>query len=112
MNIDRINALADLIEQQPHTSIHAMDGFNMSGWTHTCGTPSCIAGWARHMSGQTEPSAWTIGEEWLGLTETQSDELFLMTDSDISFEDVTPAHAAAVLRHLAATGTVDWSIQP
>jgi hypothetical protein len=49
LQIDRIRQLADIIQAQPHTPITAESGFNMCNWTHTCGTPACIAEWVRFL---------------------------------------------------------------
>lgn len=110
MNVERINALADLIEKQPNSGHKDSDGFNMRYWTHSCGTPSCIAGWAVFLS---EVPVETFGvkrkaAEFLGIEGEKTDRLFL--PSDVDLDDVTSSHAAAVLRHLAKTGDVDWSV--
>lgn len=110
MQVERIRALADLIEQQPHTDWSALSGFNMTHYTHNCDTPCCIAGWAAHQTGNKDRPAWIEATEYLGLADDVADNLFLMWDSDISFESVTPSHAAAVLRHLADHGVVDWTV--
>ena len=41
----------DVIKIQKHSRLSDSDGFNMSDYTHFCGTPSCIAGLAADMSG-------------------------------------------------------------
>lgn len=50
----RINAVADIIAETPHVHTWSSEdnlcGFNMAGYTHLCGTPSCIAGWAAYLS--------------------------------------------------------------
>lgn len=120
LQIDRIRQLADIIQAQPHTPITAESGFNMCNWTHTCGTPACIAGWANFV--RTDDDGTFLGDMsaaamWLGITKSQAEELFA-PDEDFEEEDgplflwseITPTHAAAVLRHLADTGRVDWSV--
>lgn len=109
MHTERIRALADLIEQQPHTTEEAENGFNMSDYTHDCGTPCCIAGWAEINVSKDGRAPFDRGQEWLGLTIGQAEELFYV-DSDLELEDITPSHAAAVLRHLADHGVVDWTV--
>lgn len=113
MNIDRINALADLIEKQPHSKKSDPSGFNMEYWQHTCGTPSCIAGWAVHMSGKDINVGTVMGDaqRWLGLNDVIGDSLFMANGLRSGKRwFIQPAYAAAVLRHLAATGDVDWFI--
>lgn len=91
MNTDHIRQLADVIERQPHTDLNAPTGFNMCNWTHNCGTPACICGWANFVQDDDDIHLGDVStaREWLG---------------------ITPTHAAAVLRHLADTGKVDWSV--
>lgn len=115
MNKKRILALADLIEQQQHTSFSAESGFSMSSYVHECGTPSCIAGWASWLSFGKAP---VLADEillfdrargYLGLKEDAAKSLFLPAnyqDQDL----YTPTQAAETLRHLAKTGEVDWSV--
>jgi hypothetical protein len=122
MNIERIRQLADVIAAQPHTPLAAESGFNMNNWTHTCGSPACIAGWANFI--RTDDDGTFLGDmvaaaAWLGINIRQAAELFQPDEPDkdepddiLSWSDITPAHAAAVLRHLAVTGQVDWSVQP
>lgn len=82
-----------------------------------CSTVACIAGWAysishprrniRSLAGTT-----TISEgaaHWLGLDDDTAMDLFVPTEI-YDFATITPAHAVAVLRHLAETGEVDWSV--
>ena len=110
MNKERILELADLIEKQPHTEIDADSGFNMLDFNHLCGTPSCIAGWAVFQSnGNLEYVNSEEARIALGLNRLQCEDLFFAWSSNLSLEDITPAHAAFTLRHLAETGVVDWS---
>jgi len=120
MNTDRILALADLIEKQPLTDSIAADGFYMGSYTHECGTPSCIAGWAAweslgrpaHMKLNDEWGVSDLAAEFLGISDEQRRSLFLMSNSNRSYHGVSPTEAAAVIRRFAATGEVDWSVQP
>lgn len=122
MNIERINALADLIEQQPQSLHDDQPGFNMNRFVHHCGTPSCIAGWAAWEALQRPANiqeTWREGEryrdvedearEYLGIDAETAGRLFWGTDG-IKLEPITKEQAARVLRHLAQTGEVDWSI--
>lgn len=105
MNKKRILALADLIE--------ANEGdFDMSNWTHSCGTPACIGGWAAWEAldrPSVLPSIFPHGRasSWLDISDEQGDALFI---PDIWLSAVTASQAATVLRHLAETGEVDWNI--
>lgn len=116
MNTDRIRQLADIIERQPHTPITAESGFNMDNWTHDCGTPACICGWANSVQNELNGTEHRIGSpmharNWLGLTTEQGEDLFRPFGIDnLLWDSITPTHAAAVLRHLADTGKVDWSV--
>jgi hypothetical protein len=119
MNKERILALADLVEQQPHSLEF---GFNMGELIHGCGTPSCIAGWAAwEKAGRPEMIVAKEGyateneaSDWLGLphiVESPDDNdlsFDLFYPLGFSFEKITPKHAAFTLRHLAETGKVDW----
>jgi hypothetical protein len=107
VNVERILALADLIEKQPHTSFNADSGFTMEKWTHHCGTPACIAGWAEFEAKRTT-GANVDADEYLGLSIDQAEDLFFMWDSEISLTETTPSQAATTLRHLAETGEVIW----
>jgi hypothetical protein len=117
MNTDRIRQLADVIERQPHTPITAESGFNMGNWEHDCGNPACICGWANFVQNELNGTEHRIGSpvharNWLGLEMEQASALF-KPNGDSSYEtweEITPTHAAAVLRHLADTGRVDWSV--
>ncbi len=115
MNVERIRELADVIEKQPHTSYLADHGFNMETLAHKCGTPCCIAGWAEHLAGNDPDDDACLDQsaEWLGIKYlNEGIELFFPGDTYGSdrWDRITPAHAAAVLRNLADTGHVDWSI--
>jgi hypothetical protein len=129
MNKDNILAVADAIEKHSIAGL----GFNMNYCVspadfmtdHTgqhCGTVACIAGWSRAIrQGSVPEVARTLPLfepepeiEWLGLSEDDAEELFYpdryATDEVLDLGDVTTAQAVAVLRHLAETGEVDWSI--
>lgn len=130
MNKERILALADLIEKQPHTGEADLSGFNMEWLTHDCGTPSCIAGWAA-WENDGRPSKMDVdwgfyavenrAATWMGFAEIteglseSEDQTFLLFYPQNPYDDyhsITPSHAAAVLRNLAETGEVNWDIQP
>ena len=131
MNKARILELADKIDGLPSLSWDDSDrlyrgrhAFNMGSAKHDCGTPACIAGWAAHMycGGETR-GEWDDdlddAEEALGLTHDQGTELFVPVVKSVAHYRaknpgdpgfVTSEHAAAVLRNLAETGEIDWTV--
>ena len=111
LNRARLHALAEFVETH--------DWFDMGTVQHPCGTPACIAGCACHIASDADYSSMALAAECLGLTAEQKTELFMPHfDPDGLFYAAEPGelgyvtreHAAAVLRHLAETGTVDWSV--
>ena len=125
MNKENVLAVADAIERHSIPDL----GFNMSCFVgevepgfrddhfgSTCGTVACIAGWTRcvrTMKALELPRGdfnWALEADWLGLDGATS-ELFWGDDFvNRHLEEVTPSQAVHVLRHLAETGEVDWSI--
>ena len=94
-----------------------------------CGTVACIAGYANVIAtGEKNTSFLTDVEfdsaaDWLGLDHYDADELFYAKtitesrweDGEIalaprSLSSIDATEAVAVLRHLADTGIVDWSV--
>jgi hypothetical protein len=117
VNKERILALADLIEQQPHADKEASEGFTMSSITHDCGTPACIAGWAAWEAvGRKNGDLYDFdldiegkARDFLGISPTKADALFYPYEFK-AYGEITPSEAAATLRRLAETGQVDWQI--
>ena len=120
MHKDRIRKLADVVEKCEskaisHISDHSDERyFNMAALTFECGSPACIAGWARHLFGDSD-EYWAY--EILGLRKGDAQRLFAPNlyyadynagPSDPGF--ITGSHAAAVLRNLAETDNVDWKV--
>ena len=128
MNKERILQLADVIEREgalPEPEL----GFNMlycrvktndddgslerDFANRPCGTVGCIAGHALRLAGIN--GGFTAAAEWLGLSYIggEGEELFFPGDvSGINisrWDEITPAHAAAVLRRLVETGKVEWA---
>lgn len=129
MNRENILAVADAIEQHSIPEL----GFNMYDYVcdaevldrrglsdmsgSGCGTTACIAGWAKAIAlGRTPQNYFGVHEDaqhWLGLSLEQADTLFYgLGRGIISLPDISSAHAVSVLRHLAETGEVDWSVSP
>lgn len=130
LNIEKINCLADRIEQcvdvEPgaHSSL-VYNGFKVRGFTmhqvhYPCGAPACLMGHNAAMHGRTGPCYLERNDiaKDLGITEDQADELCAPEHSEYAhycFEPGTPGfitkqHAVSVLRNLADTGAVDWNI--
>ena len=119
MNAKKILELADVIERQPTVSSRfAGKGFRMADHRHSCGTPSCIMGWASWMFGG---DAVDVVDDDAALrnifsVDMQIDLTYPVYDyATISANPgepghITASHAAAVLRHLAETGEVDWTV--
>lgn len=99
LRVDRLLLLADEIERPTQGWIYDMR-------IGRCGTRACLAGHAELMFGNDG------GEMAFGLTDDQRDALYMPVgwDFDRAYND--RARAARVLRHLAATGIVDWSVTP
>lgn len=108
---ERLERLALIIERQPHTKIEDPVGFNMRDWTHSCGTPACIWGWAEFVRTEGRADLKTVRirdtADWLGVGE-HWDDLFCPSVSR-GIESITPHQAAEALRKLAATGCIDWT---
>jgi hypothetical protein len=136
MNTENILAVADAIEQ--HTIPWL--GFNMTGYKttgpdmtgHNCGTSACIAGWANairlRLSQNTHiVNGWCEHDEaanWLGIEaysgfgyDSTADQLFYARNhpdygngAEACWSTIPAAQAVRTLRHLAATGNVDWTV--
>lgn len=110
MNIERINALADLIEKQQHNTGNNPEGhaFKMTAFEYSCGTPACICGWTNSTAGRKDLDDYEYAGKWLGLEEDEESELFFPHKE---WATITPASAARTLRHLAKTGDVVWEFE-
>jgi len=122
MNVENILRVADAIEQHSIPDL----GFNMARWYgdgefdrsgHECETVACIGGWAMHLLSDRNVGAHDFDDvdhaaRLLGINRATSTDLFYALGCLTSFDEITPSHAVAVLRHLAKTGEVDWSISP
>jgi len=113
MNVERLTEIAEWLDRgapERRVSGGVINGFDMESFYDdhaACGTTCCIAGAAvAFHKGYSALDAWNvddIAQELLGLTREQAGELFF------SGFGSTPQHAASVIRHLIATGTVDWN---
>ena len=126
LQTERINALADRIEQceevnmidhQPHMGL----AFSMRYCVYPCGAPACILGHNHAMYSRTERDiigySFNLLANDLGITKDQAFELCAPNNGFATFSAlpgwpgwITKRHAVDVLRHLANTGEVDWSI--
>lgn len=112
---ERILQVADEIEKLPPRN------FDMHSWADEvdgCGTVCCIGG---HIALHKLSDATATDEavaDWLGIEVELAERLFLPGDvyNVLTLDEMraawaaTPAQGAAVLRHLADTGEVDWTI--
>ena len=102
--------------------------FSMDRYFHPCGAASCIAGHALSMAASEDDlgdfalDANEKQEErarkYLGLAQEQADALFLPKNAEANMDArpgqngyISPQRAAAVLRRLAETGEVNWSVR-
>lgn len=126
LNADKLLVLADAIEVMEHGSyFDQLPGFDMHVWNedwcdadlpNDCGTASCIGGTAQVLFGldtatevylflsDTEDDQGVVDEDW-----TTLHDLFFPHEGHI-YWNATPEQAAKVIRHLVATGKVEWSI--
>lgn len=130
MNIANILKLADFLDMaspEPEFNNHLGEyvytfangeGYSMGIWDsegRTCNTVGCIGGWAAAFAkedGDYSLSRRSAAQNWLGITLIQDTALFtpMGWHSPEHAKEYTPQRAARVLRHLAATGNVDWSV--
>jgi hypothetical protein len=127
VNRENILKVAQAIEDAARPEAEPEIGFNMTMYVdryavsgsdrtgHNCGTTACIAGWAWHIAKGRVPDEGSYyvreeGAEFLGLEVGSRTERDLFCPIDVPDHALTPARAAAVLRHLAETGKVDWSV--
>ena len=101
VNVAECLDLADFLERLPP------EQFDMRSF---CGTACCMGGWLAINHGHRPIDVISLfggylnfGQKTLGISKRQSWELFAPIQA-------TNVQAAAELRHLAATGEVDWSV--
>lgn len=134
MNVERLEHIAKLldnagepIEISIRSFIHEGPGkawpvngpgtyFQMTNYYKQteCGTMYCIAGLAIQQFANTSTGWYSVqAQDLLDLTDEQAVALFC--PDGVSFlrewDEYTPQRAARVIRHLIATGIVDWSTQ-
>ena len=124
LNTENINQLADHIEQCKEVTRedhrHSMGpSFTMRNTIYSCGAPACMLGHnqALHKRSVRCTPMDTFAND-LGITVTQAEELTCPADNNSAdyrappgyWSYISKARAVAVLRHLADTGKVDWTI--
>ena len=127
MNTERILELAGHIEDEATTFDMSKYWFGGCHARNICESASCLAGHAVVYFGDTDllkQSAlmnlgqslfafanWThdFAAELLGLGKEQAHDLFIPDEDMFDYTEITQQEAAKVLRHLAATGKVDWA---
>lgn len=121
MNRENILKVADAIEHAAKKRSRPKLGFNMRTVRgiplpdapdmtgHNCQTIACIAGWTQAVHKLPESNFWARDtREVLGLTHDEAHALF---EPPYWWEGkYTTAKAVAVLRHLAESGEVDWTV--
>ena len=55
----------------------ANDQFDITQYRHDCGSPSCIIGWAVHLSNAPQLSSYPVANDWLGLTMEELDRIYI-----------------------------------
>lgn len=108
VNVENCLAFADYLESVPPKE------FDMRFW---CGSPCCIAGHGRKFFGihaQADKGRRILAEK-LGLSSwTMAAHIFnpgpMLATTRYTYGEITPMHAARLMRHLALTGQVDWSV--
>jgi hypothetical protein len=103
---ERCEILAQIIEQQPHTTESAESGFCLNRLMHPCGTPSCIEGFARSLLDLSEYAhnfkVRSGIQAFTGCEEHEAERLYWGEFSRKKLGDITPQEAAAAIRALAA----------
>lgn len=103
LNVPAILGLADDLETGKYQQL--IGEFNMRRWDR------CIAGLCSAKYGLGSKATVEDAKNFLGLSLAQAEVLFLGHQA-MGDLHAKPKVAAAVLRHLAATGEVDWDQRP
>ena len=110
--------LANLLDGMPHHTVvePEEEGFNLAvWWDGLCTSVGCIGGWTLQLMQQDgipfgNRNAEQAAMHYLGLNPAQAGAIFYPNDEQLPLEysEVDADHAAAVVRHLAETGEVNW----
>ena len=111
MNIENIEKLASVIENQPDVKYGEKEGFCMAGSQHPCGSPACIEGWSWEILDDGTDNALEISYSNASrlMSPDNANANYMVTDPE-NPKFITAKRAAKVLRNLAETGEVNWSI--
>ena len=130
MNKERLAMVRDAIAANP-------DGYDQVAWLHSCGTPSCVAGWAAYLSLEEDETLCIVTRDqkayahvmrgslmgeyaivddvrvravnWLELNASQSDGMFMpFPFGEDGVRSPSPNEAVAMLGHAIETGEVLW----
>ena len=119
MNVERLTEIAEWLEAgAPEVREAGIVCFDMGSWSsidaERCGTICCIGGYAQERFGASvmrEPGnddlTYKQAGQLLGLSRFDAWNLF--QPPGIEFEEINSSWAARTIRHLLATGTVDWN---
>lgn len=123
MNVDKLTEIAEWLEAGAPERDYVNE-FHMANFIRAngCGTSCCIAGAAVQFEchgacGSTldtysAPEVYKAAKGLLGLSEETAQELFyaesIQDDRFKGLNDIGPQWAARVIRHLIATGRVEW----
>jgi hypothetical protein len=117
-NVVECDALAAFFDCLPRSH------FNMKRWRDVTplGTVACIVGWIAELDGEAftvetpfgpspdEPAYLAYAARKLGIAQAAVEALSRPPHYMGNWAEITPCRAATVLRRLAATGEVDWSV--
>lgn len=142
VNVENIQKLIEVLktkELKEDKVGKPVEGFSMSQFYYSCGTPACIAGWASFLvdggkSSNFSDGVVSLASDFIGVDEETGHSLFYpflsadmfglkefdlgIDDDDLKWTDttvglewqlITPAEAIVTLEKLIETGKVDWS---
>ena len=55
----------------------ANDQFDITKYRHDCGSPSCIIGWAVHLSNAPRFEGHAVANDWLGINMEELDRIYI-----------------------------------
>lgn len=102
MNIDNIKKLIKTLEAVEYVEDvrRAESGFNMLDYTHDCGTPSCIAGYAAFLSNPNDfenSECYNKAVSWLGLDHNGGALRLFCPLTVTDWDDIKPEHVIKAL---------------
>ncbi len=113
MNIERLIEIAEWLEAgAPHKgNVHGFSMESFERYDPKCGTVCCIAGAANQFFGARLANDPCTGREDLSAADLlglDGEDRYVLFFPPEGWSQITPAHAARVIRKLIATGEVDW----